>query len=179
MQKKKRSKRQQRSSYEKAHPLEWSSFEEYSSIPALLTGSTCKFTTAQQSILQGRIRKSGKGGKKQRWRSSRASPCQPWDLPWPATATPPQGGKSAQLGYFSTPPNVFRNTRQNLPRIALLCFLLDSLPPSLWTAFSLPADTGSRLLIKRASLFPSFFSPSVVSYALTPNKWQGQSSLMG
>ena len=84
----------------KAQPLEFPSLEavklswqDFLSIPVLLIGSACKFITAQQ--FGWWWLKGGEGGVKEEEgievEKQMGQPCQPWDLPWPATATPPRG----------------------------------------------------------------------------------------
>lgn len=61
--------------------------------------------TAVWLMAEGRRRKTKDKGKEVEKQSDQ--PCRPWDLPWPATATPPLEEKSAQPGYLQPPPSSF------------------------------------------------------------------------
>lgn len=71
--------------------------------------------TAVWLVAEGRRRKTKDKGKEVEKQSDQ--PCRPWDLPWPATATPPLEEKSAQPGYLQPPPSSFTSGPRLYPEV--------------------------------------------------------------
>lgn len=70
------------------------------SIPVLLSGSARKFITAQQFGGEGWREEKEEGVEVEK---QKGQPCQPWDLPWLATATPPLGKSQLSLATSDLP----------------------------------------------------------------------------
>lgn len=119
--------------------------------------------TAAWLMDEGRRRKTEDRGKEVEKQSDQ--PCRPWDLPWPATATPPLEEQSAQPGYLWPPPQLLH--RWPLPWSGNLL----SAQSSLWFSLLFLIWTGNYQVFNQGgvrSLCPCFCALPVLFGVFTP-----------
>lgn len=118
---------------------------------------------------KGRRRKEGEKEEGVEVEKQKGQPCQPWDLPWLATATPPLGRSQLSLAASASPwasSPLFSSLPSNCLFIAALVWLFFCLQSaearSCFFVLPLPPLSSVRGLRR-----------------LHPSKWQGQSGSVG